>query len=312
MHIIDLHSDFPADVLFRKRRGEVSPLRDIWLPRWKSAGVALVTGAVYVEPSFVSQAQEHALEMIAYVTQECAGSRELALVRTSGEIESAIAAGKTAILLSLEGAEPLGSLSDLRLFYDRGVRLLGLTWSRPGPAGYGHTFDAAAIQRKEGLTDFGWELLWRGEELGMIIDVSHLNDEGFLDVEHGARKPYIASHSNSRAVWGSPRNVTDAQAACIAKRGGLIGLNAATVIAGQGLTPHAERWRALLGTAHIACGFDFGDDIHYFNDLPSGDALPGYPGISAWADELRARGWSPGEVEGVLGGNAMRFFRRWL
>ena len=316
--IVDLHSDFPADLLYRRRRGETAPLHDVWLPRWRAAGVVLVVGAVFVENVFVNQAQAHALEMVRYVLGECTGSTDIALARTFGEIQAAMASGRVAVLLSLEGAEPLRNLSDLELFYSMGVRLLGLTWSRPGPAGHGNTFDAAAPQSQEGLTGFGRSLVRRCEELGVIVDVSHLNDAGFLDVDRLATKPYIASHSNSRAVWGSPRNLTDAQAARIAERGGLIGLNAVNIISGpDGLTPHAGHWRSLFGTEAAACGFDFGEYVQYYEELrpgeePSFDIIPGYPGIAAWGEELRALGWGTDEIDRLLGGNAMRFFERWL
>jgi membrane dipeptidase len=134
--------------------------------------------------------------------------------------------GRTAFLLSFEGVEPLGNdLLLLRPFYELGVRFVGLTWSRRNYAADGCHFWPIPEGTPGGLTAFGVQLLKEAERLGMVVDVSHLNDAGFADVLALAQKPFIASHSNCRALAGTMRNLTDAQIQGLASRGGVMGLN---------------------------------------------------------------------------------------
>ncbi|OUP06824.1 membrane dipeptidase [Collinsella sp. An2] len=154
----------------------------------------------------------------------------------------------------LFAADPdlVGSLADA------GVLMASLSWNAPGPLANGHDDEAS------GLTDLGREVLQRMEEAHMVLDVSHLNDRCFDDVLRLSTRPFVASHSNSRAVCGHPRNLTDAQFCEIRDRGGVVGLNFADIFLNENGSPsfddisrHIEHWLDLDGEDIVALGSDF-------------------------------------------------------
>ena len=131
--------------------------------------------------------------------------------------------GRVKAILAVEGGAALGGKIDgLYSLYDRGVKILTLTWNAENELGFG------SACKSGGLKQFGKEVLKRMEALNMVADVSHLNQEGFFDVVENTEKAFIASHSNADIVdneFGRRRNLTDEQIAVIKDRGGLIGLN---------------------------------------------------------------------------------------
>lgn len=127
------------------------------------------------------------------------------------------------MIISLEGADPLeGEVERLRAFHERGVRLLTLAWDDNEFCG------AVFGSSGKGLTAQGEDLVQLCEELGVMVDVSHASDAGFRDVLRVARKPFIASHSNCRAVCAAPRNLNDDMIRALAERGGVMGINLAS------------------------------------------------------------------------------------
>ena len=132
------------------------------------------------------------------------------------------AAGRISSILSLEGCEALeGELSTLRMLYRLGVRGAGLTWNHRNALGDG------VLERDThgGLTIFGKACVQEMNRIGMIVDVSHLSEDGFWDVDRVATVPYIASHSNARSICDVPRNLSDDQIRAISVKGGVIGVN---------------------------------------------------------------------------------------
>lgn len=161
-----------------------------------------------------------ALGQISYLYEEVQESPEKLMICYNGEdMERAKQMGKIGFLLSIEGAEPIGTdLSLLRVFYELGVRNLGLVWSRRNAVGDGSFFQPIREGRKGGITSFGVKVIEEAEKLGITIDVSHLNDEGFWDVMEISKKPIIASHSNARSLCSTMRNLTDEQILAIASK----------------------------------------------------------------------------------------------
>ena len=150
---------------------------------------------------------------------------KLAQARTMAEVDAALAAGKTAAVLTVEGASFLEddgqAESRLDALADAGVRMVTLTWNGPNALGSGN-------DTSHGLTGFGRSCVGELERRGIVVDVSHLNDAGFKDVCATARRPFAASHSNARAVCGHPRNLADWQLRELADCGGIAGLNFCT------------------------------------------------------------------------------------
>jgi membrane dipeptidase len=139
-----------------------------------------------------------------------------------------------AMLTLEEGSVIDNDLDNLNRFYDRGVRMITLTWNFVNGIGSPNFTPQEGLDReqmlravntKDGLTDFGIEYVRRMNDLGMIVDVSHLSDAGFYDVLRYSKKPFVASHSNARSVCSVARNLTDDMIEKLAKAGGVTGLN---------------------------------------------------------------------------------------
>ena len=132
--------------------------------------------------------------------------------------------GKISCLLTLEDGRAVdGSMEKLERFYELGIRLISLTWNYVNCFGFPNSFEEAAMRK--GLTAFGKDAVVRMQELGMLVDVSHLSDGGFRDVASLCKKPFIASHSNCRSLSPHPRNLTDEMIRTLADHGGIMGLN---------------------------------------------------------------------------------------
>ena len=226
--------------------------------------------------------------------------------RSFSDMEQALEAGKFAAVLTVEGGAALaGQPERSQVLRDAGVRMLTLTWNGPNELGSGH--DSSA-----GLTACGREAVAELERCGVLVDVSHLNDRGFEDLLSVAKKPFVASHSNARSVCGHRRNLPDAFIREIADRGGLIGLNYSKDFlsdSGRGnlddLYRHVCRFLELDAGACLALGSDFdGTDIH-----PDLDSVEKSLSIYGY---LTQHGIPADTADGILFGNAWRFFKAWL
>ncbi len=328
LHCENLVADAHYDLLcmvYQKRivEGRKKIIETDYLPALKKGGVNLLICSLFVDDRFLPEmALRHALDQISCLYEELSECGDkLALCRSVAEIRSAYEEGKLAILLSLEGVEPLGNdLALLRVFYELGVRGIGLTWSRRNFAADGCFSHPVVEGRKGGITAWGVELLREAERLGMYIDVSHLNDEGFWDLTKLSSRPFIASHSNSRELSPVMRNLTDEQICAVASRGGVVGLNCCSnfVRINGRSTPeemalHALHTKELVGAEHLCYGFDFCDELHETRLLaPSGnfDSLKFYDHLQEMTEQLILHGFSDEELRGVLGENLLNFLDR--
>ncbi len=282
--IVDAHYDLLSDVYRLRKKGERKVIENFYLGDLKQAGVNVLICSLFVSDQYLPEmALRVALDQIGMLHCEIEESLGMfALCRDASEVRKAVEAGQTAFLLSFEGIEPIGNdLVLLRIFYELGVRFVGLTWSRRNYAADGCHFRAVTEGTTGGLTSFGVLLVEEAERLGMILDVSHLNDTGFSDVIKFSKRPFIASHSNSRSLCPVARNLTDEQIKELASRGGVIGLNnmlnfvfpkkqgqesSAKPIPSvelpegrepyEGLLDHAQHIVDLVGSDHLGFGFD--------------------------------------------------------
>ncbi len=201
---------------------------------------------------------------------ERAAPHDFKVCRSMHDIRGAIAAGVIAGVMHMEGAEAIGpDLDALYLFHDMGLRSLGPVWSRPTIFGHGVPMAfPGSPDIGEGLTDKGKDLVLLCNELGIMIDLSHMNEAGFNDVAAISTSPLVATHSNAHALCASPRNLTDRQLQLIRERGGLVGFNYATFYLNADGTagPHTG-WDTMLrqvdhlitmaGEDHVGLGSDF-------------------------------------------------------
>ncbi|MCI1665863.1 MAG: membrane dipeptidase [Atopobiaceae bacterium] len=182
----------------------------------------------------------------------------LAQARSAGQIDGTLESGRTCAILTIENGKLLASSSDMiDHVAERGVRMLTLTWNAANPLGSGH-------DTEQPLTRFGRDMVTSLEGHRIVVDVSHLNDPGFEDVRRIARRPFVASHSNSRAVMDVPRNLTDDQFRAIRDAGGLVGLNFCRHFLSPSPDPtpaevlaHVEHWLDLDGQDVVCLGSDY-------------------------------------------------------
>lgn len=190
--------------------------------------------------------------------------------RTVAEIAAARRDGAIAAVLHLEGAEAIGpDLDLLHLLYAAGLRSLGPVWSRPNLFGHGVPFRFPdSPDTGPGLTLQGRSLVAECDTLGILVDLSHLNEAGFWDVAAISQRPLIATHSAAHALTPATRNLTDRQLDAIAERGGLVGLNfGCAFLRADGIKNpdtgpdtmirHLDHLLSRLGETGVALGSDF-------------------------------------------------------
>ncbi len=224
--------------------------------------------------------------------------------------------GRISAVLTIEdGRDIRGDMERLKLYHRLGVRLITLTWNFPNCFGFPNLPGGRAAGRAEmekGLTSFGKEAIEEMNRLGILIDVSHLSDGGFYDVAAISKKPFVASHSNCRAICSYPRNLTDDQIRTIAARGGVIGLNQcpgflydnASKSRPEDLLLHLLHMRDVGGIDCVALGSDFdgcGRRVRLCLRGPQD-----YPKL---ADYLMRNGFNVDEVEKIFYKNAERVIR---
>ena len=221
--------------------------------------------------------------------------------RTGAEAEAAFAAGKTAAFLSAEGAELLDcDLEKLRMAHRMGVRIVNITWNHPNALS-----GTNAEEPDRGLSEQGRAFVKMMGELGMLVDVSHLSDPGFWDVMEITHRPVVATHSNSRAVFPHPRNLTDEQFTAIINTNGVAGLNMYAGFLGDDpdfdtVVSHLEHFLALGGENNVSMGGDW-DGI---TSMPRG--MNGIQDMEKLYEHLLRRNYSETLLEKVFYSNLMR------
>ena len=164
--------------------------------------------------------------MDALFELEKSSDGKLEVVRTVDALETCLGKGILAAILHFEGAEVLEDAGGLEGFYNQGLRSLGLVWSRPNRFGHGVPFEfPASPDTGPGLTDEGKDLVKECNRLGVMIDLSHLNEKGFWDVAELSNAPLVATHSNAHALSPVPRNLTDGQLGAVRESDGMVGVN---------------------------------------------------------------------------------------
>ena len=313
--VFDGHNDF------LQRLVEAGPKRDaLWLegdgsgdidlPRMRAGGMAGGFFAIWVPSSPDPDSAIHALlkenppfalplpdevqlsvalpHDFAQAGQLMAMERTgtLTICKTAADIRSAMAAGRIAAIMHLEGAEPIADMDALHVWHAMGLRSLGPVWSRPTRYGHGVPFAfPSSPDTGPGLTPEGKALARECNQLRIMLDLSHLNEKGFDDIAALSDAPLVATHSCAHAVSPSSRNLTDRQLQVIAETKGLVGLNYAIgFLHPEGLrTPmrgyeimlrHLDHLLAHLGEDGVALGSDF-DGAEMPADLADASALQG-------------------------------------
>ena len=215
------------------------------------------------------------------------GQGTVKVTHTLSEIEICLQNDTLAIIFHIEGAEAIDTdLISLSVLYEAGLRSLGLVWSRPTAFGFGVPFKFPATPDiGPGLTEAGKALVKACNELGILIDLSHLNEKGFWDVEKLSQAPLVATHSGAHACSASPRNLLDKQLDAVRASGGVAGVNFhAGFLRADGISDpettslseivrHVDYMVERMGIEHVALGSDF-DGATMPGDLKDVAGLP--------------------------------------
>jgi len=309
--IFDGHCDTILEVMNQKRSLEKKSTNGhLDIPRMKEGGVDVQIFAIFIEDIYKpDRSLKRTLQLIDCFYKEIEKNQiDISLVTNYNQIEEVNRAGKIAAILSIEGGEALeGDLGVLRVLYKLGVRLLTLTWNQRNQIADG----IWESRTGSGLTEFGIKVIDEMNDLGMLIDVSHLLENGFWDVVKRSKTPIVASHSDCYALCPHLRNLKDEQIKALVGKGGVIGITFVpnfltqekrkTIV--KDVVTHIDY---LVEKAGIDC-VGLGSDFDGTDDLPLG--LEGVDKIPNITKELLDRGYKEREIEKILGGNFLRVFK---
>lgn len=315
--IIDAHCDTVLYLIERlgkpdwKTRSiiERSEQGHVDIPRLIEGGVTCQFFAIYVDTIYKPEkATERALELISALYNEIEKSDgKIVVAKNSEDILRAKKDGKIAALISLEGGEPIQySPLLLKAFRMLGVRAMSLTWNERNMLADG----VSESRTRGGLTSLGLKVLEKMQELGMIVDVSHISEAGFWDIVENCNKPIIASHSNCKKLCNHPRNLTDEQLKAIAEKNGVVGVNFYPKFLVKGgeasiddVVKHIDHIVNVAGINHVGLGSDF-DGI---SSTPKGlEDVSKLPNLTA---KLLEHGYSKNEIKKILGENFLRVIK---
>lgn len=340
--IIDGHNDALMDYSPPKSAPlssffEQTPGRQFDLPRARKGGVAAGFFAVFIEEEQAmhmvhnfdpaveyvlpalgyDEAQRAALRMVANLYRmEAHSAGQLKVVRTLADLETCLREGVFGAILHFEGTEPIDAdLDALEVFYQAGLRSLGIVWSRPTVFGYGVPFKFQhSPDIGPGLTDAGKSLIRACNRLGIMIDLSHLNEQGFWDVARMTDAPLVATHSNAYTLAPISRNLTDKQLAAIRESDGIVGVNLVTMLLREDAraetdTPLETVVRQVdylvehLGIDRVGIGADYGD-APFPRMLPDASAYP------VLIDSLSRAGYDDAALRKITHENWLRVLRK--
>ena len=331
--IVKGHADIYA-LVDRMNRGERGVLQRCWLETMVGAGVDLVVVAVSGDTEAhlngARRALHGALELWDFFLRELAAAGPgVSVVRTARDLPAQVEPGRLRIVLALEGGRPLEqNLAHLRNFYRLGMRVLGMS----------HDLRNELVDGRDegrtggGLSRFGRAVVKEANRLGILLDISHISDFGFVHVVEASEQPVVVSHANSRAVFDHPRNVSDEQLRLLAAKGGVLGLIDVPGLVGRGRAPidgllaHLDHVVDVVGVEHVAVT-DLGTERNELRTVegaggPHDRAAPAQAGrpeehgdrepMGRLIDALLARGYADADVGLVLGGNMRRLLARAL
>lgn len=327
MNIVDMHCDTLSKLYQAKQERKplalVENLLDIDLKRMKQAGSLCQNFAVFLDLAETDTPYHQAMEMIDLFEEEMA--KNDSLIRQARSYQDMIQnreSGRMSALLTLEEGETCeGSIEKLHAFYDRGVRMMTLSWNHKNTLGYPNVdADTKTFYTPDtvhGLTEKGILFVEEMQKMGMIVDVSHMSDAGFYDVLKHTKKPFVASHSNARAVCPWVRNMTDDMIRRLAEKGGVMGLNFCMdfLIDTKGgerktnymeaVAKHASHIINVGGEECLGLGSDF-DGIKRNEDLRGVETLPDL------AKHFLKAGLSERQVDKIFSQNVLRVYKELL
>ncbi len=251
MQIFDLHADTISKLIQTKKELMENNLH-IDAKRLFSFSSYVQVFAVFSEEFVPDNAKTEVKNIIKRFYEECEKNK-ISICKNYNDYM--LSKGRVKAFLSIEGGYCIENLTDIDWLYNMGVRMIAPTWN------YGSGLASGVLDAIDsGLSEFGKSAVVKMNELGIIIDVSHISEKSFWDIIKISRKPVIASHSNLKSVKENPRNLTDEQFSAICKSGGVCGINLYPLFFGddiKNIVEHVKKMLVLGGEDNIAIGADF-------------------------------------------------------
>lgn len=328
MQYIDLHADTilpllqqgPESSLYENKHTHIDIKRlqkgsalaqcfAVWLPDPHFEGIEV---DVVLSPTNPAEDREYIDLAVERLHREISRySDAISWAKTTGEIKENDRAGKISAILTLEDARVVDdNLENIQMLHQQGFQMIGILWNKENCFGYPNSPDAT--MNAKGLKPFGIEGIQYMQELGITVDVSHLNDAGISDVLKYSKKPVVASHSNARTLANHPRNLIDAHIKGIAQSGGVIGVcisprflrgyddNDSTI---DDMIRHLDYFYDVGGEDVLAIGTDF-DGTSGNIELDSPAKMP------LLFERLADHGWPLERIEKLAYQNALRIFEK--
>ncbi|MDU1539301.1 MAG: dipeptidase [Paeniclostridium sordellii] len=309
MKFIDLHCDTIDKLISIKEDDKLKiNSHSVDIEKLIKGNCLAQTFALYVDIESCKEPYKHCMNMVNKFHKEVNLNDDLISLATNyKEIIDNEKRGKISALLSIEeGAVLEGDIENLNKFYNLGVRMMTLTWNHENEIGYPHI---RSEYSSKGLKDFGIEVVNKMNELGMIVDVSHLSDAGFYDVAKISKTPFIATHSNARKITNHSRNLTDDMIKTLANLGGVTGINFCSAFIGytpktmiKDMVNHIKHIRNIGGIDVIALGSDF-DGIGCEVEIKDASEM------GKLAMQLEREGFKTEEIEKIYYKNALRVIK---
>lgn len=321
--IFDGHADIWTDITNKYITENMEDVfRKKHLKKFRTGKVDGGIFVIWADPPYDRYPVERVAQIVECMQYEIKYSKDILKVIKSHDDYINTEDNRIKVLIGMEGLSHIGTnITLLQQYYELGVRHASLTWNEENKLATG-----VLGNRKRGLTCHGRSAVQEIEKLGMLLDVSHLNDRSFWDVVDIASKPIIASHSNARALCPHDRNLEDRQLKSIADSGGLVGINSIREFVHvsrskqniEGLVAHIQYISNLIGIDHVAFGFDFCDFINngtlssFYNSAeqePGIDGLNDVSQVNQLIKALKKFGFTEDEIEKVAYKNYARVIK---
>ena len=323
MRFIDMHCDSLSMLYFcDPEKAELfdSQYVSVDFNRMKIGGQMAQFFAVFLEPDETFEmlgiekipVEEYILKLRGYLLKNIETYSDIiSFACNAEEIENNWKAGKVSAVLTMEDGRAVnGKLENLQRYYDMGFRALSLTWNQQNCFGAPNSKDIEVM--KTGLTDFGKEAVIYMQELGMMVDVSHLSEGGFYDVAEICKKPFVATHSNCISICPHQRNLTDEQVKILGNKGGVAGINFGPEFLNENvkckdstvekIVKHIRHMADIGGIECVGLGSDF-DGIE--GNLEISDCSKFY----ILEEKLREEGFTESDIEKIFYKNILRVMK---
>lgn len=308
--LVDTHNDFVYQMFYRNAKfGKDNPGTQSDLPKFRAGGLDVQVFSDWIPMSKVRKSYSFAVEQIDRLhSLQTDFPDDIEFAKNYDDIIRIVGEGKICGLIGIEGGTAIeGDLDNINRFYDMGVRYIGLTWNNSNSIA-SSARDEVERGIQGGLTDFGVQVIKRMDEVGMLIDVSHLGETSFWDVLETSKNPIIASHSNVYSINPHYRNLSDEQIKAIAKSGGVIQVSFHETFLGgstlQKVFDHIDYIKNLVGVDYVGIGSDFDGGINPPSELAD---VTMYPNLTK---KMLEEGYTQDDVRKILGLNFLRVFKQ--